>query len=315
MTHRTDRRRFLSAAGGLGLLAALPRASARPRAQEQEEAPLYRISLAQWSLHRALRGGELSHAEFPAFTRERFDLDAVEYVSTFFPGGATDLAALRELRARADDAGVESLLVMVDVQGHLGDEDATRRRLAIRDHVPWIVATALLGGHSIRVNAHGAGTRDEVAKRVADSLARLAELGEPYGISVIVENHGGYSSDGGWLAGVIEAAGMEAAGEGRVGTLPDFGNFHLGGGEQYDRYQGVRELMPYARAVSAKSHEFDAEGNEVHTDYRRMMAIVRDAGYRGYVGIEYEGSQHSEVEGVRLTRDLLLRVRDELARS
>ena len=105
---------------------------------------------------------------------------------------------------------------------------------------------------------------------------------------------------------------LQLADHPRVGTLPDFGNFQIGPLESYDRYRGVAELLPWAKAVSAKSHEFDAEGNEVRTDYARMLAIVAASGYRGHVGIEYEGDEHSEPEGIRLTRDLLLRVRSEL---
>lgn len=304
MQHRPHRREVLRAAGGLGLLSALGPAVLASRGDE----PPYRISLAQWSLHRRLRAGELTNLEFPAFTREQFELDAVEYVNSFFKDHATDFRYLGELKQRADDAGVKTLLIMVDGEGSLGDEDATRRRLAIRNHLRWIVAAAYLGGHSVRVNAHGQGEREEVAKRVAESLAHLAEHGEPYGISILVENHGGHSSDGAWLAGVMRAAGHPG-----VGTLPDFGNFHLGGDRHYDRYLGVEELMPFAKAVSAKSHEFDADGNEVNTDYGRMLRIVHSAGYRGYVGIEYEGSKHSEIDGIRATRDLLLRVRAELS--
>lgn len=321
MQPRTDRREFLQATGGLSLAAALAaavpfgRAAAAQSPDDEARAtpaadgePPFRISLAQWSLHRTLRSGELTNLAFPAFARERFELDAVEYVNSFFKEKATDFRYLAELRRRAEDAGVRNLLIMVDGEGNLGEADANQRRLALRNHVRWIVAAAYLGGHSIRVNAHGIGTREEVAARAAESLAQLAEQGEPYGISILVENHGGYSSDGAWLAGVMRAAAHPG-----VGTLPDFGNFHLGGGQHYDRYRGVTELMPFAKAVSAKSHEFDAEGNEVHTDYRRMLRIVLDAGYRGHVGIEYEGSKHSEEEGIRLTRDLLRRVRAEMA--
>ncbi len=306
-----DRRELLRGAGALGLLAGLgPKvmASAVPRAlQSAAPPPRYTLSLAQWSLHRMLRGLELTNLEFPGFARERFELDAVEYVNSFFKDKATDFNYLRELRERAADAGVVNLLIMIDGEGSLGDADPVQRRLTIRNHVRWIVAAAYLGCHSIRVNAGGEGSREEVAQRAAESLAILAEHGEPYDISVLVENHGGYSSDGSWLAGV-----MKAAAHPEVGTLPDFGNFHLGDGKHYDRYKGVAELMPWAKAVSAKSHDFDAEGNEVYTDYRRMLRIVCDAGYNGRVGIEYEGSVLSETEGVILTRDLLLRVRDEL---
>jgi sugar phosphate isomerase/epimerase len=196
---------------------------------------------------------------------------------------------------------------MCDGEGQLGDEDRDARRAAVRNHYRWIAAASFLGCHSIRVNAAGGGPPEETAKRAADSLHQLAEYGDPYGISVIVENHGGSSSNGAWLAGVMRLADHSG-----VGTLPDFGNFHLGNDQWYDRYQGVSELMPFAKAVSAKSHEFDEAGDEVRTDYRRMLKIVLDSGYRGWVGVEYEGDKHSEEEGIQLTKALLERVREEL---
>lgn len=302
-----DRRNLLCAAAGAsaalatGCLASSKGKSAMPE-------PLFRISLAQWSLHRTLRSGELDNLEFAGFTRERFGLGAVEYVNQFFAGRAEDAAYLGEMKARADDAGVRSLLIMIDGEGQLADTDDAARAQAVENHRKWIEAAAFLGCHSIRVNAGGGGTWEEQRDRAADSLRRLAEWAEPHDVDVIVENHGGLSSNGRWLAEV-----MLRADHPRVGTLPDFGNFHLGDDEWYDRYEGVAELMPFAKAVSAKSHEFDSSGDEVHTDYRRMLGLVKAAGYRGYVGIEYEGSAHGEVEGIRLTQRLLERVREELS--
>lgn len=268
----------------------------------------FQISLAQWSLHRAFFDGSIDALDFAQTAKNDFRIDAVEYVNVFFKDRAGDFTYLRELRARADDLGVTSLLIMVDGEGDLAGEDDAARRRAVENHFKWIAAAAFLGCHSIRVNAGGGGTAQEQAARAAESLVRLADLGAPYGVSVIVENHGGRSSDGAWLAGV-----MDRADDPRVGTLPDFGNFDLGGGTHYDRYRGVAELMPYAKAVSAKSHAFDARGEETATDFRRMLRVVLEAGYRGHVGVEYEGTAHPEPEGVRLTRDLLVRVRDELA--
>jgi sugar phosphate isomerase/epimerase len=272
------------------------------------EDPLFSISLAQWSLHRSLRSGKLDTLEFAAYARDTFGIAAVEYVNQFFADKATDFDYLGEMKARAADAGVASLLIMIDGEGALADADAKRRAEAIANHHKWIVAASFLGCHSIRVNAAGSGEREAQAERAAESLVELAEFGDQYGIDVIVENHGGLSSDGSWLADVMKRAGHPG-----VGTLPDFGNFHLGGGKWYDRYRGVEELMPYAKAVSAKSHEFDGEGLETKTDYRRMLKIVLAAGYRGHVGIEYEGGGKPEDEGIELTRDLLVRVRDELS--
>lgn len=269
--------------------------------------PLFRISLAEWSLHRALRAGQMDHLDFAVRARQEFGLDAVEYVNTFFRDRARDRAYLDTMRARAEDAGVRSLLIMIDGEGALADADATRRRQAVDNHLPWLEAAARLGCHSIRVNAAGEGDRESVASRAVESLRQLGELAAGFDLHVLVENHGGWSSDGAWLADV-----MRRTGHPRVGTLPDFGNFHVGGGVWYDRYRGVAELMPFARAVSAKSHDFDAEGNETHTDYLRMLRIVVEAGYRGYVGIEYEGEGLPEPEGIRRTRALLERVRAQL---
>jgi L-ribulose-5-phosphate 3-epimerase len=273
----------------------------------QEEKPWFDISLAQWSLHRSLSKGDLDNLDFARYTKETFGIHAVEYVNSFFKQHATDFKYLQEMRSRAADQGVRSLLIMVDGEGPLAAKDDGARAKAIRNHFKWIAAAAYLGCHSIRVNAAGASDWEDGMGRAAESLRTLAEVADPYDINVIVENHGGLSSNGEWLAGV-----MVKADHPRVGTLPDFGNFNLGGGKSYDRYKGVAELMPFAKAVSAKSHTFDAEGNETQSDYLRLMTTVKEAGYRGHVGVEYEGSKHTEAEGIQLTKDLLLRVREQL---
>jgi len=211
------------------------------------------------------------------------------------------------MKMRADDLGIESLLIMCDNEGSLGNPDPTSRTKAIENHYKWAEAAKLLGCHSIRVNASSEGTYTNQIELAADGLRRLTEFGDSIGINTIVENHGGLSSNGKWLSEV-----MEKVNHPRVGTLPDFGNFRLEGDEWYDRYKGVQELMLYAKAVSAKSHEFDLNGNEIKTDYYKMMKIVLESGYNGYVGIEYEGSNHTEIEGIRLTLDLLKKVRDSI---
>lgn len=269
--------------------------------------PLYKISLAEWSLHRTIFDGELDHLEFARTAREDFGIDGVEYVNQFFDDKARDRSYLREMKTRAEDAGVRSLLIMIDREGQLGHPDDRQRTQAVENHYKWVEAADFLGCHSIRVNARSRGSYEEQQRLAADGLRRLGEFADDYDINVLVENHGGLSSNGEWLAGV-----MERADHPRVGTLPDFGNFRIREGEQYNRYRGVREMMPYAKAMSAKSHEFDEEGNEVNTDYYRMMRIVLDAGYRGYVGIEYEGDQLSERAGIRATKRLLERVRRDL---
>lgn len=298
------RRSFVRSA----VAAALGIAAPRLRAPRAEEAPLFPISLAQWSLHRTIFAGELDPLDFPLFARRQFGIEAVEYVNQFFMDKARDSAWLGELKRRCDGEGVRSLLIMCDREGELGDPDESARRRAVENHYKWVDAAAYLGCHAIRVNAASSGSYESQRDYAADGLRRLAEFAAGRGLDVIVENHGGLSSNGRWLAEVIGTVGLD-----NCGTLPDFGNFTIGPAEEYDRYRGVAELMPYAKGVSAKSYGFDAAGNEVRTDYRRMLRIVLDAGYRGHVGIEWEGSDPGEIEGIRLTQRLLERVRDELA--
>jgi L-ribulose-5-phosphate 3-epimerase len=305
-----DRRDFLRHTAGLALGASLvPLPGCFPRASGAGAHPLFRVSLAQWSLHRTLRSGALDPIDFPAAARERYGLEAVEYVNTFYMDRALERPYLTALRRRAADAGVRSLLIMCDGEGALGDPEEASRLEAVENHRKWVEAAAFLGCHSIRVNASSRGSYDEQLRLAADGLHRLCELADDHDIDVLVENHGGLSSNGAWLAAVIRAADHP-----RAGTLPDFGNFRVQADpeEWYDRYRGVAELMPFARAVSAKSHEFDERGDETGTDYRRMMRIVLDAGYRGWVGIEYEGDQLSEDDGIHATTRLLERVRQEL---
>jgi sugar phosphate isomerase/epimerase len=267
---------------------------------------LFEISLAEWSLHQTLFKKAMDPLDFAKVAKHDFGITAVEYVNQFFKDKAQDQNYLGELKKRAADEGVKSLLIMIDGEGQLGNADNAERTKAVENHYKWVEAAKFLGCHSIRVNAASSGSYDEQLERAADGLRRLTEFGASHGLNVIVENHGGLSSNGKWLAAVITKVDHP-----RCGTLPDFGNFNLGNGKEYDRYQGVTELMPFAKAVSAKSHDFNEQGDEIHTDYRKMMQIVLDAGYRGYVGIEYEGQKLSEPEGIRATKALLERIRTE----
>lgn len=267
-----------------------------------DKTPLFKISLAEWSLHRALMAGRMSNLDFPAYAREKVGADGVEYVNIFFKDRARDEAYLTDLKKRASDYGVQSVLIMCDGEGKIGDPDEKARAKSVENHQAWVSAARFLGCHAIRVNASSSGSPEEQHKLVVDGLSRLGEFARSQEINVIVENHGGLSSDGAWLAGTLKAVGMP-----NVGSLPDFGNFH-----EYDRYQGIKDLMPYAKGVSAKSHEFDGQGNEVRTDYEKALRLVLDAGYRGFIGIEYEGAVLSEDAGILATRDLLLRLRTKL---
>jgi sugar phosphate isomerase/epimerase len=297
-----SRRDFLVRAATLVAAPGLARAAG---AHAPGQTPLFRISLAQWSLHRTIRAGDLNHLDFAAIARREFGIEAVEYVNTFFKDRATDAAYLAEMNRRAAGEGVTQHLIMCDGEGRLGDPDPARRAQAVENHRKWLAAARTLGCVTIRVNAASEGSFDEQQKLAADGLTRLTAFGDAAGINVVVENHGGLSSDGRWLSGV-----MRLVDHPRCGTLPDFGNFY-----EYDRYQGVADLMPFAKAVSAKTHDFDAGGNETTKDYRRLMRIVTGAGYHSWVGIEYEGTRLPEREGIASTLRLLERVRADLTRA
>ena len=310
MTNKINRREFAKQASiAVGAMGAAVSLGCQSLAGGSSNS-LYAISLAQWSLNRQFFGGKLNALDFAKVTKEEFDLDAIEYVNQFFKDKANDEAYLGQLKSRAADHGVKSLLIMVDGEGSLGHGDTAERNKAVLNHHKWADAAKFLGCHSIRVNAAttGNGSFEEKQKLAADGLRSLSEYGANLGLNVIVENHGGLSSNGAWLAGVMKIVNLP-----NCGTLPDFGNFNVGDDKWYDRYQGVAELMPFAKAVSAKSHEFDEKGDEVRTDYRRMMNIVLADGYRGYVGIEYEGSKVDAYTGIKKTKQLLEAVRDELS--
>lgn len=270
--------------------------------QDKKE-PLFDISLAQWSNHRALKAGKLNNLDWPKYTKETYGIHALEYVNQFFKDKAEDAAYLADLNKRVKDLGMSNVLIMIDGEGSIGDKTEKGRSKTVDRHKRWVTAAKTLGCHSIRVNAYGDGTPEEAAKQVTDGLHKLATFAKDHDINIIVENHGGNSSNGKWLSGVLTAVNLP-----NCGSLPDFGNFH-----DYDRYQGIRDLMPFAKGVSAKSREFDDAGNEVQTDFTKAMQLVLKANYHGHVGIEYEGSKHTEDEGILLTKALLEKVRQELA--
>lgn len=309
MTQNTDcslgRRDFIKQSAATIGAAAMTVGAGEPLVAATKQ--LFKISLAQWSLHHALFKKELDNLDFAKTARLDFGIGAVEYVNQFFKDKAKDRTYLGEMLKRARDNGIENRLIMCDGEGALGDPDEAKRREAVENHYKWVEAAKFLGCKMIRVNAQSSGGYDEQMKLAADGLRKLTEFGAKAKIAVIVENHGGLSSNGQWLAGV-----MKMVNHPMCGTLPDFGNFRVSKDEMYDRYKGVAELMPYAKAVSAKSHDFDERGEEIHTDYHKMMKIVLDAKYKSFVGIEYEGSNMSERDGIRATKKLLETVHQEL---
>ena len=311
MLFHPNRRGFLAASGAVAAAAAannLTLAATSPKSD-----PPFKISLAEWSLHRTIRSGKISNMDFPKVSKEEFGIEGIEYVNQFFKDKAEDGKYLGELKKRCEDLGVTSVLIMVDGEGALGNADTKKRKQAVQNHHKWVAAAKFLGCHSIRVNAQSQGTYQEQVGRAADGLRELSEYAKGVGINVIVENHGGLSSNGQWLAQVIQKVGLD-----NCGTLPDFGNFRIRRSKKkseevwYDRYIGTASLMPFAKAVSAKSHDFDEAGNETNTDYTKMMQIVLDAGYDGWVGIEYEGGKLDEYAGIRATKKLLEKCQKEV---
>ncbi len=286
-----NRREFIATAAAVTASPLLTPWSPASRAEP------FRISLAEWSFHKALQARQMDNLDF-AQAASGLQIDAIEYVNTFFKDKATDPVYLAKLNTRAKDNGVFQHLIMCDGEGDLGDPDPARRTRAVENHYKWADAAKTLGCLTIRVNAESAGSFEEQQKLAADGLRRLTEYGAKLDLNVIVENHGGLSSHGDWLAGV-----MKLVNHPRCGTLPDFGNFY-----EYDRYQGVADMMPFAKAVSAKSHDFDAQGEETTIDFHRMLKIVTGAGFHSWVGIEYEGDRLPEREGVLKTKALLERI-------
>ncbi|CAN5135122.1 sugar phosphate isomerase/epimerase [soil metagenome] len=304
-----DRRSFLKLATA-GLATAV-----LPRVAVATQKPAFSISLAQWSFHKAYQSkgaDKKDPLKFAELARKDFDgmIQGVEYVNQFYKVQKNDDAYLKDLKKVADDNSIKSVLIMCDGEGNLGDPDAAKRTKAVDNHNRWVEWAKYLGCHSIRVNAHSSGTPEEQMKLAADGLRKLCEFSDTHAINTIVENHGGNSSNGVWLSGVLKLVDHK-----RIGSLPDFGNTWIrrpdpkksgDKGEEYDRYKMVDEIMPFAKGVSAKTHDFDTKGQCVETDYKKMMDIVCGKyKYNGFVGIEYEGSKLSEPEGVKATLKLL----------
>lgn len=313
---RTSRRQFLSSAAAVPAAAVLG-AALPARIAAQGKAPLYKISLAQWSINQSLKKGTMQHLDFAKIARS-CGIDAIEYVNQFFMDKATDAAYLAEMNTRAKGEGVTQVLIMCDNEGRLGDPDAAKRQQAVENHHKWVTAAKTLGCHSIRVNAYSEGTPEEQGKLVADGLHKLCTFADSHGLNVIIENHGGLSSNAKWLMETIKRADHK-----RAGTLPDFGNFSISRPtprnpdaktESYDSYVGVKEMMPLAKGVSVKPTVWDFKGNSSPIDLPRMMKIVVDAGYHGYCGIEH-GPAGRELEAIRELREQLEAARDQLSKS
>ncbi len=259
----------------------------------------FQIAISQFSFASEFWTKQLDPLDFASKSKE-LGIRGLDYCSMFYGGKAADTAYLNELKKRSVDAGSYNLRIMVDGEGVLGDLNETARLKAVDNHYKWMDAAAVLGCPMIRVNIEGEGKPEDVAKAAVDSLGRLIEYGKKQQIDVIVENHVGISCNGAWLANVMKELNSHHG-----GVLADFGNFCINRTkpetmdiagymktkclEEYDRYKGIEELMPYAKGVHAKTHLFDANGNDQETDFYRMFKIIKKSGFTGWVSIEYEG--------------------------
>lgn len=278
----------------------------------------FKLSLAQWSLHRSFFDGVLDHLDFAA-TARRLGFEGIEYVNGFFKDKAQNKTYLSEMNTRANSEGQQNVLIMIDGEGDLAHPNKSKRNKAVENHFKWVEAAHFLGCHAIRVNLAGGKDMHEAQKASVESLVELSAFAKASDISILVENHGGFSSNGAWMSSMFSNLSID-----NCGTLPDFGNFCIQGKnydengnrtclEPYDRYLGMEELLPFAKAVSAKSYDFDTQGNETTIDFLRMMKMVKDVGYQGFVGVEYEGSRLSEEQGILATKNLLLQTAQKLS--
>jgi len=312
-----QRRKFIQHTASTSLALAIGLQSCQQGKQNVMEKSIenqLKISLAQWSLHKSFFDKTLDPIDFAAITKSRFDIEGVEYVNQFYKESGNDDTFWIDMKSRADNVGVKSLLIMVDDEGELGTLNDDERHTAVENHYKWVDAAKLLGCHSIRVNAFGDGTKLEVAKALEDGLSKLSDYASKENINVLIENHGLYSSDGNWVTQIIKNVNMP-----NLGTLPDFGNWctnikwgsiHGEGCETiYDIYQGVADFLPYAKGVSAKSYNFDDAGEETAIDFGKMMTLVKAHQFQGYIGVEYEGSNLSEDDGILATKKLIEKYR------
>jgi sugar phosphate isomerase/epimerase len=312
----SNRREFLKTAGlaSAALSFGLPQLAFPMKKDE-----LFKISLAEWSLNRPLFAGKMNHLDF-ALEAKKHKIDAVEYVNQFFKDKATDKAYLGEMKKRADGEGVTSVLIMIDGEGQLGAAKPEDRQQTVENHKKWVEAAKFLGCHAIRVNAYTAvpystnpASEKEAIDVCSSTLRRICEFADGFDINVMVENHGGFSSNAKWLAELIKQTAHP-----RAGTLPDFGNFrmHAEGDKifSYDSYRGVDELMEYAKGVSLKPTVWDDYGKEHQLDYERMMKIVVAHKFNGYVGIEH-GEKDREWESIDEIRANLDTIRRTLSNA
>jgi L-ribulose-5-phosphate 3-epimerase len=257
-----------------------------------------KLAVQQYSFNRQLRDGSLEILDYPKIVVEGTGIKALEYFNGHIEDKAGDTSFFRELKQRCNDLGVTNTMMLCRSSIPLDSPDAKKRAQSVDEMKVWLEATKTLGGTTIRVDCKSPGKYDEKKQHAADGLNALCDVAESMKMDIVVENHGGHSSNGKWLAELMQIVNRP-----NCGSLPDFQNF-----KDYDPYQGVEDLMPSAKIVCAKSKHFDYKGNETNVDYERMMKIVLDAGFKGYIGIEFEGHDMDPIAGILATKKLIERI-------
>ena len=282
--------------------------------QDTEHKTFFKLSLAQWSLHQTFNEKGEDPFKFAEISKN-MGFDGLEYVNHIYAKQIDKLGfevVIDSLKALSDQHDMRNVLIMVDDEGDLASPNEAERNKAVENHKKWIDAAQKLGCHSIRVNTFGTNEPSEWLPAVVDGLKKLSEYAATKNINVLCENHGWLSSDAPLLMEAIDMVNME-----NCGTLPDFGNWCVkrkDGStwgecvEEYpNKYEGIKMMLTKAKAVSAKSYDFDENGRETTLDFPRIIKLVKESGYTGYIGVEYEGERLSEKEGIEATKDLLLK--------
>lgn len=276
----------------------------------------FKTSLAQWSIHNSIREDGLSPYEFAKIAHE-LGFEGLEYVNDLYSdvtNSEDKASAMEEFITRNNDLAakynLKNVLIMIDGEGDLASSNPEERMIAVENHKLWIDAASKMNCSAIRINLKGEKEIENWIKYSVESFGALGEYAKPLNINVIVENHGGLSSNASLLMKVINQVNLE-----NCGTLPDFGNFCMSEGygslkennckDLYDPYLGISEMLPKAFGLSAKSYAFDSNGDETTLDYYRLLSIAKDAGYNGFIGVEYEGNILSEKDGIIATKKLL----------
>ena len=257
----------------------------------------FQIGIQEYTFHRWIKSGKLTHLDYPGLVKRELGITHIEYWNRPFNGKHTDKAFVGELVKCTTGEGMKNVLILVDAKNQLDAKDAAQRDRAVDEHKGWIDCAAQLGCDAIRVNCRSGGDKQENLKNAGLGLGALCDYAKDTPVKVVIEPHGGHSQDPDWLL-----AAMKEIDRPNAGLLPDFNNFG-----KYDRYDGVTKSLPFAPAVCAKALKFDEQGNEVNTDYFRMLKIVYESDYSGVISIEFEGHGIDPVEGSRQTKTLIER--------